>query len=84
MTNFAVDASRRAALLIAYIRPVCALFAPCRAAASTPILVTLFLDGPLVKGRCQMSGALLGWHPALRRCSRLTGDLAEATAKADR
>ena len=34
------DASRLAALLIAYIRPVCALFAPCHAGASTPIIGT--------------------------------------------
>ena len=32
----AADASRRAALLVAYIRPVCVLLAPCRAGASPP------------------------------------------------
>ena len=32
----AADASRGAALLVACIRPVCALLAPCRAGASTP------------------------------------------------
>ena len=31
----------RASLLVAYIRPVCALLAPCRAGASTPMLGTL-------------------------------------------
>src|SRR4029450_3457149 len=31
----AADASRRASLLVAYIHPVCALLAPCRAGAST-------------------------------------------------
>ena len=35
------DASRLAALLVAYIRPVCALLAPCHAGASTPIVGTL-------------------------------------------
>ena len=39
------DASRRAALLVAYIRTVCALLAPCRAGASTPTMITLFLSG---------------------------------------
>ena len=42
----AADASRRAALLVAYIRPVCALLAPCRAGASTPTMTNLFLTGP--------------------------------------
>jgi serine protease Do len=36
--NLAADASRRAALLVTYIRPVCALLAPCRAGVSTPRL----------------------------------------------
>src|SRR6266571_2030074 len=43
----AADASRRASLLVAYILPVCALLAPCRAGASTPIMHTLFFYGPL-------------------------------------
>ena len=43
----AVDASRRAALLVAYIHPVCALLAPCRAGASTPNVATLFPSEPL-------------------------------------
>src|SRR5688500_17807621 len=38
----AADASRRAALLVASILPVCALLAPGRAGASTPKLTTLF------------------------------------------
>ena len=33
-TILAADASRRAVLLVAYIRPVCALLAPRRAGAS--------------------------------------------------
>jgi hypothetical protein len=41
----AADASRRAALLVAYILPVCAVLAPCRAGASTPSVTTLFLTG---------------------------------------
>jgi alpha-aminoadipate carrier protein LysW len=41
----AADASRRAALLVAYILPVCALLAPCRAGASTPKRAHLFLTG---------------------------------------
>src|SRR3982750_3793034 len=43
----AADASRRAALLVACIRPVCALLAPCRAGASTPIVTALFRSGSL-------------------------------------
>ena len=39
--SLAADASRRALLLVAYIRPVCALLAPRRAGASTPRLGTL-------------------------------------------
>ena len=39
--SLAADASRRASLLVAYIRPVCALLAPRRAGASTPCLGTL-------------------------------------------
>ena len=42
----AADASRPAALLIAHIRPVCSLFAPCRPGASTPTRTNLFLTGP--------------------------------------
>ena len=45
-TILAADASRRAALLVAYIRRVCALHAPCRAGASTPKMIDLFCDGP--------------------------------------
>src|SRR5688572_9943727 len=40
------DASRRASLLVAYIRPVCALLAPRRSGASTPRMAHLFPDGP--------------------------------------
>jgi hypothetical protein len=43
----AADASRRAALLVAYMLPVCALLAPCRAGASTPTMDTLFRRRPL-------------------------------------
>ena len=44
------DASRRAALLVACILPVCALLAPCRAGASTPRMQTLFhLTGPKMR-----------------------------------
>ncbi len=39
--SLAADASRRASLLVAYIRPVCALLAPRRAGASTPRFGTL-------------------------------------------
>ena len=39
--SLAADASRRASLLVTYIRPVCALLAPRRAGASTPSLGTL-------------------------------------------
>ena len=39
------DASRLAALLVAYIRPVCALLAPCPAGPSTP------RDSALISGR---------------------------------
>ena len=44
-TTLTADASRGAALLVASIRPVCALLAPCAAGASAPI------DGALVSGR---------------------------------
>ena len=46
------DASRLAALLIAYRRPVCALLAPCHAGASTP--------GTFIRGR-----VLTAAHPDL-------------------
>jgi hypothetical protein len=42
----AADASRRAALLVACIRPAYALLAPGRAGASTPTTTTLFFTGP--------------------------------------
>ncbi len=42
----AADASRHAALLVAYIHPVCALLAPCLAGASTPTMTNSFLTGP--------------------------------------
>jgi hypothetical protein len=44
-TSLAADAFRLAALLVAYIRPACALLAPCQAGASTPRLAHLFTDG---------------------------------------
>src|SRR6266849_2717177 len=40
-----------AALLVAYILPVCALLAPCHAGASTPRTAHLFRDGPLPVAR---------------------------------
>ena len=46
VVTLAADASRRAALLVAYILPVCALPAPCRAGASTPKATTLFRFEP--------------------------------------
>ena len=42
----AADASRRATLLVAFIHPVCALLAPCRAAPRRPEIAQLFPDGP--------------------------------------
>ena len=42
----AADASRRAALLVAYRLPVCALLTPCRAGASTPRMHTLCFYRP--------------------------------------
>src|SRR6266545_3222403 len=41
----AADASCLAALLVAYILPVCAPLAPCQAGASTPRTAHLFLRG---------------------------------------
>ena len=46
----AADASRRAALFVAYILPVCALLAPCRAGASTPKLTIYSGQGPYSGG----------------------------------
>ena len=46
-----VDASRRAALLVTCIRPVCALLAPCRAGASTPTSAKLVLSWALTATR---------------------------------
>src|SRR6266508_2346944 len=43
----AADASRLAALLVAYIVPLCSLLAPCQPGASTPGITHLFPDGPL-------------------------------------
>jgi hypothetical protein len=40
--TLAADASRLASLLVAYIRPVCALLAPRRAGASAPRMAPLF------------------------------------------
>jgi hypothetical protein len=42
------DASRPAALFVAYILPVCALLTPCRTGASTSRMINLFLSGSLV------------------------------------
>src|ERR1700686_2950081 len=46
-TTLAADASRLAALFVAYILPVCALLTPCQPGASTPRMAHLFPDGPL-------------------------------------
>jgi hypothetical protein len=46
VATLAADASRRAALLVACIPPVCALLAPCRAGASTPKVPTFFSSEP--------------------------------------
>jgi hypothetical protein len=46
VASLAADASRRAALLVACIHPVCALLPPCRAGASTPKQATLFPSEP--------------------------------------
>jgi hypothetical protein len=46
--SVAADASRRASLLVAYIRPVCALLAPRRAGASTPIIGTFIPERVLM------------------------------------
>ena len=54
VATLAADASRRAALLVAYIRPVCALLAPCRAGASTPKVPTLFRPGSYAFGSRQI------------------------------
>src|SRR5213593_2522856 len=58
----AADASRRAALLVACIRPVCALLAPCRAGASTP------RDDTVIPGRA-LSGIRWPSDARLRRSS---------------
>jgi len=50
----AADASRRAALLVAYILPVCALLAPGRAGASTPTVDSFIPAWVLIA--CQGSG----------------------------
>jgi hypothetical protein len=50
VATLAADASRRAALLVAYIRPVCALLAPYRAGASTRKVPTLFRPGSYAFG----------------------------------
>ena len=47
----AADASRRALLLVAYIRPVCALLAPRRAGASAPIIGTSIHERVLTSTR---------------------------------
>ena len=68
------DASRRAALLVAYMHPACALLAPCRADASVPKLTTQFRSEPLensaqILHRRRSSGTVIrsthsrAWHP---------------------
>src|SRR5206468_1748909 len=61
------DASRLAALLVAYILPVCALLAPCHAGASTPRTAHLFRDGPLDGKRARQVDLA---QPTAARCSR--------------
>jgi hypothetical protein len=46
VANLTADPSRRAALVVAYMHPACALLAPCRAGASAPSLTALFRTGP--------------------------------------
>ena len=46
VTTLTADASRRAALLVAYMRQACVLLAPCLAGASTPKLTTLLRPEP--------------------------------------
>ena len=70
----AADASRRALLLVAYIRPVCALLAPRRAGASTPRLGTLIHDrvpsAPLVRRHAPVltARACLGSVDSIGQC----------------
>jgi len=45
LTILTTDASRAAALFVAYILPVCALLTPCRTGASTSRMVNVFLIG---------------------------------------
>ncbi len=49
LVTVAADASRRAALLVAYIRPgmraLSLTLAPCRAGASTPTVTNVFMSG---------------------------------------
>ena len=51
----AADASRRASLLVAYMRPACSLFAPRRAGASMPTHGTLILRRALSQPRIEQS-----------------------------
>jgi ethanolamine utilization protein EutM len=60
VAGLAADASRRASLLVAYILPVCALLAPCRAGASAPKLGNLTLAGALVSQDKPPVGDALG------------------------
>src|SRR5207247_258909 len=61
------DASRLAALLVAYILPVCALLAPCHAGASTPRTAHLFRDWPLAERNQRRDRHLLFFHAAAKR-----------------
>src|SRR5207344_1858545 len=63
----AADASRRAALLVAFIRPVCALLAPCRAGASTPIDSALISVRTLTHGSLGLARLADPRQPAHRR-----------------
>ena len=71
MATLAADASRRAALLVAYIRPVCALLAPCRAGASTP------RNDALISGRALNASGTRSGEIANRPEARGQGRLVE-------
>ncbi|MEP7310791.1 MAG: hypothetical protein ABJA98_35280, partial [Acidobacteriota bacterium] len=55
----AADASRRAALLVTCIRPVCALLAPCLAGASTSRIAHVIHRRVLKHGRHAEAGYLI-------------------------
>src|SRR5436190_24396716 len=55
-TYLAADASRLAALLVAYISPICALLAPCDPGASTTIYAPNFSNGTLADDALLLRG----------------------------